>query len=283
MNGIVVVNKEKGYTSRDVVNVISKKFHTKKVGHTGTLDPLATGVLVIVVGKCTKLVNELSAQEKEYVATMKLGIKTDTGDITGNIIAKKDFKVDKEKIENTFLKFNNKTYFQQVPIYSAKKINGKKLYEYARNNENVDLPKTKVTIKKIEVLNILDDTITFKALVSKGTYIRSLIEDIAVFLETYATMTELKRIKCGKFTIDESKKLDDICKNDIISIYNVLDDYCEKEIPDFLLKIINNGGVIKKEFNSKYCFYIYNRKLIAIYKESEKDKNLAKPFIMYNK
>ena len=140
MNGLLVVNKPKNKTSRDVVNELNHIFSFKKIGHTGTLDPLATGVLVCLFGKYTKLVNLITSYEKEYVATIKLGIKTDTLDITGNIIDKKEVNITKEKIEEVFNNFPKK-YYQTVPLYSAIKINGKKLYEYARNNEKVILPK----------------------------------------------------------------------------------------------------------------------------------------------
>ena len=146
MNEIILVNKPKGITSRDVVNKISKILNTKKVGHNGTLDPLATGVLVITTNKYTKLNNLLSSREKEYIAEVKIGIETDTLDITGNIIEKKEEHLDINKLKTTLKKYK-KTYMQEVPKYSAVKVNGKKLYEYAREGIEVTLPKKEVTIK----------------------------------------------------------------------------------------------------------------------------------------
>ena len=143
MDGLVVINKPSGITSRDVVNTISKKLNTKKVGHTGTLDPLAEGVLVVCVNKGTKLVELLTNHEKDYIATVKLGIETDTLDITGTVLKKEKMVVDKDKLINTLNSFNKK-YEQTVPAYSAVKINGKKLYEYAREGKKIELPK-KVT------------------------------------------------------------------------------------------------------------------------------------------
>ena len=140
MNGVLVVDKPKNCTSRDVVNTICKKFHIKKVGHTGTLDPLATGVLIILIGKYTNLVEVVTAYDKIYEAEITLGALTDTLDITGNIIKEEKAIFTKEKIEESLKKMVG-TYNQTVPIYSAVKINGKKLYEYARNNEEVELPK----------------------------------------------------------------------------------------------------------------------------------------------
>lgn len=146
MNGILLINKEKDYTSRDVVNIVSKCLNTKKVGHTGTLDPIATGVLVICVGKATKLVDYLTSTYKEYEAEIILGISTDTYDITGNILKEENVKIEKKEIEKVL---NNMigTYLQEVPIYSAVKIDGKKLYEYARENKEIELPKREVDIK----------------------------------------------------------------------------------------------------------------------------------------
>ena len=144
MDKLLVVNKEKNLTSRDIVNNLTKIFNTKKIGHTGTLDPIATGVLVCLFGKYTKLVDLLTSLDKEYIAEIKLGIKTDTGDITGSIIENKSFNITKDNIIKVFEKFPQK-YEQTVPKYSAVKINGKKLYEYAKNNIEIDLPESEVS------------------------------------------------------------------------------------------------------------------------------------------
>ena len=179
-NGILVVNKEKGYTSRDVVNIVAKKFETKRVGHTGTLDPIATGVLVLAIGKATKIVEVLTNHDKEYVAKFVLGIRTDTLDITGNVLEECEAVVEKEKVIECLKKF--KVYEQTVPIYSAVRINGKKLYEYARRQEQIELPKRLVEIKKIKLIDYEvkngKTIVTIKTEVSKGTYIRSLIAEI---------------------------------------------------------------------------------------------------------
>ena len=203
MDGILLVDKEKGITSRDVVNQISKKLNIKKVGHAGTLDPLATGLMVIGIGKGTKILELLLNDKKEYIATVKIGIQTDTFDVTGNVVNQvKDYELPKNKLEKTINSFC-KTYMQTVPKYSAIKINGRKLYEYARNNIDIELPKKEVTIYSIELLNYKDNEFTFKTLVSKGTYIRSLINDIGNSLNIPMTMMDLRRIKCGKFTIED--------------------------------------------------------------------------------
>ena len=209
---IINVCKEKNMTSRDVVNIISKHLHTKKVGHTGTLDPLATGVLLICTNHDTKLVDILTSKNKEYIATMRLGLQTDTGDITGNILKKASYEVTKDQIIKVLNSFLGSS-IQTVPLYSAVKINGKKLYEYARTGEEVTLPTRKINISSIELLDYHDDLIKFKTTVSKGTYIRSLIEDIGKSLGTLATMEDLVRTKQGRYKIEDSYTLEDIKNN----------------------------------------------------------------------
>ena len=209
MQGAIIVNKAPNMTSRDVINILNKKFNTKSIGHTGTLDPIAEGVLVCLIGKYTKLTDILINHDKEYIASFKLGILTDTLDITGKILKEEKINLTKEENQKTILSFKG-TYNQEVPIYSAVKINGKKLYEYARNNEEITLPKREVNIYDIELLNIDNECLTIKTKVSKGTYIRSLIRDIGLKLNTNATMTKLIRTKLDKFTIEESYTLEDI-------------------------------------------------------------------------
>ena len=265
---IINVCKEKNMTSRDVVNIISKHLHTKKVGHTGTLDPLATGVLIVCTNHDTKLVDILTSKNKEYIATMRLGVQTDTGDITGNIIKKANYKVNKEqivKILNSFLG----TSTQTVPIYSAVKINGKKLYEYARNGEEVTLPTREINISNIELLDFHDDLIKFKATVSKGTYIRSLIEDIAKRLGTVATMEELVRTKQGNYKLEDSYTLEDI-KNDKykpIPLNEVLKDYPSYNLNSTEYFKVKNGSKILLNIDDKIVTLLYNNKPIALYKK----------------
>ena len=143
MNGLLVVNKQKGYTSRDVVNIVGKTLGTKKVGHTGTLDPIAEGVLVCVIGKYTKLCDVLVSEEKEYIATMQFGVLTDTLDNTGNVLKTCEKIITIEQVKQAFENFNGE-YEQVVPIYSAVKIDGKKLYEYARDNIDIELPRLRL-------------------------------------------------------------------------------------------------------------------------------------------
>jgi len=278
VNGLLIVNKEKDMTSRDVVNVICKKFKTRRVGHSGTLDPIATGVLVVAIGNYTKLIDILSSSYKEYVATLKLGIQTDTLDITGNVIDEKPFGVDKELIEDTLYSFLGKS-IQEVPKYSAVKINGKKLYEYARDNIDIELPKREIEVKEIELYSYRRDTITFRCIVSKGTYIRSLINDIGKKLNTYATMTELKRTKQGDFKIEDSYTLKSIEKDQfkLLNYEEIFKNYEKYELNDEEYFKVKNGQKMPINFKNDKVIYIYNNEYIALYK---KEGNEAKIKIM---
>ena len=268
MNGILIVNKRDGFTSRDVVNKLSKVFNTKKIGHTGTLDPIAKGVLVVVLGKYTKLCEDLTQTYKEYIATFKLGILTDTLDIAGNIIDEKSVNVSEEKIRNVISNYKC-VYDQEVPIYSSVKINGRKLYEYARNGEEVTLPKREVDIKSIEVLEINKDIIKIKCLVSKGTYIRSLIRDIGESLNTHATMTDLIRTKQGIFDIKDSYTIEDIENGNykLINIEDVLD-LCV--INNEYIKEATNGVKLELDIKNKYILFKSNNEEVALYKKDGK-------------
>lgn len=277
MNGILIVNKSEGFTSRDVVNKLSKIFNTKKIGHTGTLDPIAKGVLVVVIGKYTKLCEDLTQTFKEYIATFKLGILTDTLDITGEILDEKDVTVTEEEIRNVIAGYKC-VYDQEVPIYSSVKINGRKLYEYARNGEYVVLPKRKVDIKNIEVIDINKDIVKIKCLVSKGTYIRSLIRDIGSSLNTFATMTDLIRIKQGIFDISDSYTLEDIENGNykLIDIEDVMD-ICVIE-NDTYLKDVTNGVKLKLDIENKYILFKHEGNNIALYK---KDNDYFRMYIHF--
>lgn len=281
-NGLLVINKPKGVTSRDIVNEVSKILKTKKIGHTGTLDPIATGVLVLTINKATKLSEIITSEEKVYQAEVILGIKTDTLDITGNILEECNTKFTEEEIVNTLNLFVG-TYNQEVPIYSAVKINGKKLYEYARNKEKVTLPKRMVTIKYINLdeINYIDNKTVFKftCKVSKGTYIRSLINDIATKLNTIGTMKNLIRIEQGNFNIKDSYTLEDIKNNNykIIPIKEALKDYFTVKVDDKLKFKVMNGQILDDIYNQEYVLFV-DDDVIALYKN---EKNKLKPYKMF--
>lgn len=282
MNGIIILNKPKDYTSRDVINKLNHLLKTKKIGHTGTLDPIATGVLVICIGKYTKLCDLLTSTYKEYIATIKLGIKTDTLDITGNIIEQQETPILKEqKIKDTLNSFIGQS-IQTTPIYSAVKVNGKKLYEYARLGQEVELPKRNIDIKDIELISYEKDEITFKTTVSKGTYIRALIDDICTKLNTIGTMSSLIRTKQGKFDIRNSNTLEDIANNNynLLKIEDVLDDIRIINIDENLYAKIKNGAIIPKKYSEDIVCFKYQNNIVAIYKTYDKDNTKIKPYIM---
>ncbi len=282
MDGLLIINKRKNMTSRDVVNIVEKKLNTKKVGHTGTLDPLATGVLVIAINKALKLVDDITSLNKEYIAEVTLGIKTDTLDITGNILDKQDnINIDKEKLIQVLNSFVGK-YNMEVPLYSAVKVNGKKLYEYARNNEKVDLPTKEVYINSIELLDINNNTFTFKCNVSKGTYIRSLIRDICKKIGIIGTMSNLIRTKQGILSIENSIDIDDINENTkLIPIEDILD-IPKIDVDEFLYNKIKNGQKLENRYNYDKLAFIHNNKLIAIYVIDLNDKNKIRPKTVFN-
>ncbi len=277
MDGILIVNKEENMTSRDVVNIVSKKLNTKKVGHTGTLDPMAKGVLVLAINKALKLVDDITSLDKEYIAEVTLGIKTDTLDITGNILEEKKEKIiTKEKLTEVLSSFIGK-YNMEVPIYSAIKVNGKKLYEYARENKKVELPVKEVYVNNIELINLNNNKFTFKCNVSKGTYIRSLIRDICSKLNVIGCMSDLIRTKQGNFNIENSIKLNDINENtELIDMVDVID-IPKIEVDEFLYDKIKNGSKLENRYNYNKLAFIYKNKLLAIYIIDKNDNKKIKP------
>ncbi len=284
MDGIIVVDKEKNLTSRDVVNVVSRALNTKKIGHTGTLDPIATGVLVLAVGRALKIIDILISETKEYIATAKLGILTDTLDITGQTLEEKSFDLDFDMLDKTLKSFIGK-YAQEVPLYSSVKVNGKRLHEYARSGIEVSLPKREVEIFEIELLELRDDTFKFRVVVSKGCYIRSLIRDIGEKLNTKATMCDLRRTRQGSFKVEDANTLESI-KNDnykIISLYDVLKDFKMVEVDDFIANKISNGRILENRYNEdKIVFINKNHEVLAIYEVYKKDKTKIKPWCVMN-
>lgn len=213
MDGIILINKEKEWTSHDVVAKV-KKLLNVKVGHTGTLDPNATGVLPLLLGNATKISKYLINHDKEYIAELKLGVKTDTADGEGKILEEKPVDLEKKFIKDEKLKENLQKVLdtfigkslQKPPIYSAIKVNGKKLYEYARENKEINIKPREIEIYDIKLLKIdlNENVITFKVKCSKGTYIRTLCESIAEKLDTCGYMKELQRTQVGEFKIEDS-------------------------------------------------------------------------------
>ena len=264
MEGIIIVNKPKGITSFDVIRKLKKILKTKKIGHTGTLDPLATGLMLMCVGKATKLASDLEAKAKVYIANFDIGYATDTYDIEGKKIVENIIDVSKEDLEQSIKKFIGNIK-QVPPMYSAIKIDGNKLYHLARKGIEVERPERDITIEYINLLDFKDNKAKIETKVSKGCYIRSLIFDIGQDLGTYATMTALQRKQVGDYSLEESYSLEQIeemvLNNDFkflktveeIFSYDKYSLQTEKE-----LTLYKNGNTIKiKENleNKKYRIY----------------------------
>ncbi|MCR5755442.1 MAG: tRNA pseudouridine(55) synthase TruB [Acetatifactor sp.] len=206
LNGVIVIHKEAGFTSHDVVAKMRGICGQKKIGHTGTLDPQATGVLPVCLGSATKLCDMLTDKDKEYVAELLLGVETDTQDTTGKVLRQCDVTADEEQVEAAIRSFLG-SYMQVPPMYSALKVNGKKLYELARAGKEVEREARKVTIYELEILDIQLPVVRFRVACSKGTYIRTLCADIGEKLGCGGTMKSLMRTRVGDYSIENAVTL----------------------------------------------------------------------------
>ena len=243
MDGILIINKPQGYTSHDIVNIVKKALNTPKVGHTGTLDPNATGVLPILIGKATKVSKYLIEHNKTYVAELALGEKSSTGDTEGEIIEKKEVPLlNEEQIKQVLKSFEGKQ-MQTPPIYSSIKINGKKAYEYARKGQNIQLEPRPIEIMKISFIKFENNVLKYEVQCSKGTYIRVLC-----------------RTRVNEFDIEDSCKIEQIAKEKIISIEKVCNIKPKIELDDKTKEKFLNG--VKLNFNMENGVYrIYNKKI----------------------
>lgn len=203
MNGILVIDKEQGWTAQDVVSKLRGITGERRIGHTGTLDPMATGVLPIVIGKATRVSDFLMADDKEYLCEITFGQATDTEDIWGNVIATTDLIPTKESFRRALLSFEGPG-LQTPPMYSAIKMGGKKLYELARAGKTVERPQREVVFHELELIEFFDDHAKFRAKVSKGTYIRTLCKDLGEEVHSMAVMSALRRIRSGSFSIEDA-------------------------------------------------------------------------------
>ena len=285
-DGILVINKPKNMTSREVVNTACKKLNTRHIGHTGTLDPIATGVLVLGVNEGCKVIDLLTQEDKIYEAKVLVGVETDTLDITGNILNEYNIEnLTGNDIEKALSKYRGK-YNQEVPKYSAIHVNGKRLYEYARNNIEVELPKREVEVFDLVLKSFekCDNRYTFSIIshVSKGTYIRSLIRDIGLSLGYPCTMMELTRVKQGAFTIDQAVDLEDINNDKILSIDKALTNLNSITVDNDTAKKVLNGAVLDLNVNNdKVLILNSNNELLAIYERYTKDPTKMKPYRVF--
>ena len=287
MQGILIINKPQGYTSQDVVSKVKKILNVKKAGHTGTLDPMATGVLPVLIGEYTKLSKYLIEHDKTYVAKLKLGLKTDTGDLEGNVIEEKEFDksiLEKSNVENVLKSFLGKQK-QIPPMYSAIKINGKKLYEYAREGIEVEVEPRDIELYKLNLLSIENDEIEFEVSCSKGTYIRVVCEDIAKTLGTIGTMSNLNRTIVDKFNISQAitfEELESIKENidsRLIKMENVFDHLPKLTLNKRKEDLFLNGVMLTFEYQDG-VYNIYDSNNIYIGTGTIKDNLLKRDIII---
>lgn len=290
MDGILVIDKPIGATSHDMVNFTRRLFNLKKVGHTGTLDPDATGVLPVCVGKATKAADMLTASDKGYRAELVLGMTTDTLDSSGEILTEQPVCVSREEIENAIMSFVGE--IEQIPpMFSAIKQGGKKLYELARAGVLVERKARKIEIYSIEIheIDMEKYTASFSVYCSKGTYIRTLCEDIGIKLGCGAYMNSLRRIRSAGFTLEESYKPEELLKmkeegtllSVLIPIDRVFEDYDKVTLDEFLSGKAKNGVKIRKKGlieNRLYRIYDSNGEFLCISRYLSGELVLEKAF-----
>lgn len=296
MDGILNIYKEKGYTSFDVVAKLRGILHQKKIGHTGTLDPMAEGVLLVCLGKATKLVDMMTSKDKEYTAAMRLGITTDTEDITGNVISEGAVpaSLTAEAIEKAVMSFVCE-YDQLPPMYSAIKKDGKKLYEYAREGIAVERQKRPVKIYSIDIISLDKPDIKFNVRCSKGTYIRSLCRDIGESIGCGGVLTELTRNDVNGYGLDTALTLSQVQEladkgeldGHIIAMEDMLKHYDRLDVRNVAQKLLKNGNKldgrsfvqnVDKITGSIYRVYCDN-KFVALYEADE--AGIFKPYKMF--
>lgn len=275
INGIILVNKPEGWTSQDVLSKLKRHFHIDKIGHAGTLDPLATGVLVVLLGTSTKLSDYLLSDEKEYECEILIGKSSDTEDITGTILETK--KVTKIENVDKVLEELKGVLEQEPPMYSSVRYNGRKLYELARDGMVVEREKRKIEIRNLKRTSDIkyeDDccSFSFKSLVSKGTYIRTLCVEIGLRLGYPALMTKLKRVKSGQFSIDDCYELTDVLNNKytILSNYEAIKNKKNiVTINEYLYNRVINGMKIRVDSDYDFIYLVYNNNLVGIYEKDD--------------
>lgn len=272
VDGILLIDKEVNYSSFQAINKAKRLIKADKVGHSGTLDPFATGLLVVTVNKATKVNQFIETQDKEYIATLKLGVKTSTLDLEGEVLATKEVpSLNEELIINALNKFKGKIK-QIPPMFSALKVNGQKLYDLARQGIEIERKEREVEIFNIELISFNEDEIKFKVHCSKGTYIRTLGESISEELNTYGHLIQLRRTRVGNFKVEDAYKLDELDNYKLFPIKDALTHYPKIQLNDDEITKIKNGLKFKFKTNENEILIIdKNYEPIAIY---EKDGNI---------
>jgi len=265
LSGAYLVNKEEGTPSRYVDNYFLREHKIRKAGHLGTLDPFASGLLVIFTNHATKLIPFFEGATKEYIATIKLGEKTDTGDLDGRVIETLPIpRLTKANIEEYFETLIGENE-QTPPMFSALKIKGVPLYKLAREGANIPREKRKFTIHEIQLLEFTNETIVFRVLVSKGTYIRVLAEDIANHFDTTGHLIKLVRTKVGSFSLEDAKRVHEISSKDILTIVSLFKEYPSYDLSDDEYQRVLEAAPFDLPFDSSYLLMIYRETPIAIY------------------
>lgn len=265
-NGIIAINKPSGWTSFDVVNKIKYMVKPNKVGHLGTLDPMATGVLLVTVGKATKLFDTMQEKTKTYLATFEFGYETDSLDATGNKIKENGVIPTIEQIENVLPKFIGKIS-QIPPQFSAKSVNGVRAYQLARKGETVELKPKQVYIETIKLISYNNNKLILEIVCGSGTYIRSIGRDIAYNLGCLATMTELTRTKVGSFKLENCKDISNLNKDNIyqnLTALNLVLDYSVLSLDEIITKKLLNGQTVHLNQNNGKYFIKQNNSIVAI-------------------
>lgn len=283
MFGFLNIYKPQGKTSHDIVAILRRITKIKQIGHTGTLDPFAEGVLPICIGKATRL-TEYLADDKAYIGTVQFGKSTTTYDIEGDVVKTSSQKITRIELENILSRFRGEIE-QYPPIYSAIKVKGKKLYEYARKGEEVKIGPRKVVINKLELINFDEDSQVAELLIecSKGTYIRSIANDIGEALNCYGHLIKLLRIKAGKFEIENSIKLEDLesisdVENKLIYPLEYLD-YEKYELNESEKEKVSHGMKIQVDSSNGHVIFTHQNNLIAVANIEDKTAKVLKVFI----
>lgn len=281
MNGFFLINKPKGITSHDVVFKLKKKFNLKKVGHTGTLDPFASGLLVLCIGKATKLASLFQDKDKTYEGTILFNNHYDTYDTTGTIVESKDVAIDEQKL-NIEVEKMIKTYQQLPPMYAAIKVGGKKLYEFAREGIEIEREKREVTIYDFKTTSPLkENAVDFYVHVSKGTYVRSIAVDLAEKLNTYGALAELKRTSVGSYHLKDAKTLELVEPEDLISLETYLKSYPSIKLNAYMVNLVKNGIYLDERqttLNSDFVVLDEENQMVAFYQQVS--KNNYKPALI---
>ena len=277
-----LVDKPAKYTSQDICSIVKKKYSFNKVGHSGTLDPLATGLMILATNSYTKLLTFVIELNKCYEFTAKFGYMSESGDINSDVVQiNKNYQINIDLLEKNMQSFVGEI-IQQPPIYSAIKVKGKRLYKYARENLEVDIPKRKVKIKNLKLEKVISkNEVRISTCCSKGTYVRSLVKDIAKSLDTHAVVTELRRTKIDKISVTDSNSFEDLLAakdsqikevsyKEILSMKSI-------QVDEIDLEKIRNGNFIKSSFfnNKDNYLLIFNNKVVAVYEKYNQD--LYKP------